>query len=53
MYADDAATTLNLLLEEEVRVSKSSNALPNDVRLMGKAEDNVILHLTARQAASA
>ncbi len=51
MYAEDAPETLQRLQEEEAKVSKSSTALPNDVKLMTKAEDNVTMHWQIRVAA--
>ena len=48
MYASDANETLSALLDEEALISKSSNAMPNVVKLMTAAEDNVIGHLSAR-----
>ena len=51
MYAEDAPQTLHRLREEEAKVSKSSTALPNDVKLMTEAEDNVTMHYQSRLAA--
>ena len=51
MYAEDAPEILQRLQEEEAKVSKTSTALPNDVRLMTKAEENVTMHYQSRLAA--
>ncbi len=51
MYEEDAPSVLETLQEEEAKVSKSSTALPNDVRLMAEAQDNVTMHYTSRLAA--
>lgn len=51
MYAADAPVTLARLSEEEAKVSKSSTALPNIVKLMVQAEDNVTMHWQSRATA--
>jgi hypothetical protein len=51
MYDEDAPLTLRRLFEEEAKVSKSSTALPNDVKWMTQAEDNVTMHYAQRLAA--
>lgn len=51
MYAQDAPEILLRLREEEAKVSKSSTALPNYVKLMIEAEDNVTMHYQGRLAA--
>ena len=44
LYIEEAFDTFHRLLEEEAKVSKSSTALPNDVKRMTEAEDNVTMH---------
>jgi len=51
MYEEEAPAVLRTLQEEEAKVSKSSTALPNDVKLMTEAEDNVTMHFASRLTA--
>ena len=51
MYEEDAPESLLQLCEEEAKVSKSSTALPNDVKLMTQAEDNITMHYQGRLTA--
>lgn len=51
MYAEDAPERLRELSDEEAKVSKSSTSLPNMVRLMEEAEDNVAMHYSRKLAA--
>ena len=44
LYEDEAQATFQRLLEEEAKVSKSSTALPNNIKQMAAAEDNVTMH---------
>lgn len=51
MYQPESAATLAALRQREAELSKSSTALPNDVRRMLKWEDHVISHHAGRIAA--
>ena len=44
VYAEDAGERLDRLLEDEMAVSKSSTAFPEDKKLLGAIQDNVVMH---------
>ena len=44
MHADDAVERLATLRKREVEISKSSTAMPEDLKLLEEVQNNVVMH---------